>query len=128
MERGGGWLDLGVAVLISKSDTFSFIEWLWRAAPKPFNKGDHVQAELDAKACELVAAFSDSTYLLIGRQNDPDGIFSKFWFDLKLPDSWLSQCFFYNSNVAIDRFPGVLLEQLAAKQLGRLRIDTLSTL
>lgn len=92
------------------------------------------QAELDAKACELVAAFPDSSYadsfkvysfgfyvnldyydgysypqafqdlqekvaalspyyLLIGRQSDRNGVFTKFWFDLKLPDSWLSQCF-----------------------------------
>lgn len=91
------------------------------------------QAELEAKACELVAAF-DSTdfanqfkvfsfgfymqlesydgysypqafldmqaqvqqespyYLLIGRQSDPSGVFTKYWVEVKLPISGIFSC------------------------------------
>lgn len=101
------------------------------------------QADLDARACELVAAFPDSTYadsfkvysfgfyvnlafydtysypqafsdmneevaglspyyLLIGRQSGPEGIFTKFWVDVKLPETGSFGCMDEYWRIALD--------------------------
>jgi len=103
------------------------------------------QADLDAKACELKAAFQDTAfsnhfkvygfgfylnldyydgysypqafqdlqeevaalspyYLLIGRQSDRTGIFTKFWIKVKLPNTGNFECLDEYERLALDFF------------------------
>jgi len=146
-------LFLGTGLLPAQNDCYVQLDEASGFDVSPY------QADLDAKACELKAAFQDTVfsnhfkvygfgfyvnldyydgysypqafqdlqeevaalspyYLLIGRQSDRTGIFTRFWIKVKLPNTGNFECLDEYERLALDFFIRDVLD-LAYKGRGK---------
>jgi hypothetical protein len=56
---------------------------------------DDMQGGFEAAWERVILKVSNEApyYLVFGKQSDETGLYSKFWFELKMPENWLGQCF-----------------------------------
>ena len=58
-----------------------------------YSQNEFMQGGFQAVWDKVVSEIPTDYYLIFGKQTDRTGIYTKFWFDIKLPDEWLNQCF-----------------------------------